>query len=185
MTRPLAPAVLHAVGASVARLVWLVRLDYPSGVVTACSAPFPLVWGGETYFGVGSLGSVGAADEGAELQSYSLQITLAGVKPEYVAAALGEAYQGRDARVYVAMLDADHAVIGDPVLVFRGRMDTQDIELGTEATITVTIVSRLVDWDRPRISRYTNEDQQSRFPGDRAFEFVNSLVDATIYWGRS
>lgn len=185
MSRNLPAVVEAAARASVVRVVWMVRLDYPGGVVAACSAPFPIVYGADTYHGVGNLGTIAPAEEGAELQAYSLTVTLSGVKPESIAAALGQAYQGRDARIYAAFLDAEHAIVEAPVLLFRGRMDVQDIELGSEATISVTIVSRLVDWDRARIRRYTHEDQQSAFPGDKGFEFVPTMEDLTIIWGRS
>jgi len=33
--------------------------------------------------------------------------------------------------------------------------------------------------------RYTNEDQQLDYPGDRGMEFVSSIQDVTIYWGRT
>ena len=128
MSRTLTTAVAAAAQAAVVRPVFLARLDYASGVVRLASGPFDLSWGGETYLGVGSLGAITAVEEGADLQSWTVQMQLSGVRPELIALALGEHYQGRDARLLLALVDEQHALIADPVVVFRGRMDTQDVE---------------------------------------------------------
>jgi len=67
--------------------------------------------------------------------------------------------------------------------MFKGRMDTMNIALGKTATITLTAESRLIDWSRPRIRRYTNADQQERFSADKGFEFVSDTVEIEIVWG--
>ena len=33
--------------------------------------------------------------------------------------------------------------------------------------------------------RLTNEDQHLDYPGDRGLEFVNSIIDTMVYWGRT
>ena len=58
-----------------------------------------------------------------------------------------------------------------------------DIKLGKTATVNITAESRLIDWARPRIRRYTNADQNERFPGDKGFEFVSDTTDKEIVWG--
>lgn len=123
--------------------------------------------------------------EGAELQSYAVQLTLSGIPTELVSLALVDQYQGREAKIYLGLVDDKHALTGTPLLIFRGQMDTMDIELGKNATITLTVQSRLADWERPRLRRYTNEDQQSDYPDDRGFEFVAQMAEKTIYWGRA
>jgi hypothetical protein len=63
-------------------------------------------------------------------------------------------------------------------------MDTCDLEIGETATITLTIQNRLADWERPRLRRYTDEDQQSVYDGDLGLQFVAQMAEKTIYWGR-
>ena len=118
----------------------------------------------------------------ALLQSPTFRATIAGAEAN-VAVALGQVYQGRSCRLWMAPLTADHAVIDDPALVFWGRMDTMDIELGDTATITVAAESRLAAWDRPRVRRFNHEDQQIDHPGDQFFEFVPQMVDRQLVWG--
>lgn len=184
MSRDISSLTLAAGKAAVARPVLLARLDFQSGVVRATSAPFDIVSADETYLGVGNLGSISAVPEGAELQSYAVQLTLSGIPAALISLALADQYQGREARLYLALLDEQHSVSGTPLLIFRGQMDTLDIELGQTATLTLTVQSRLADWERPRLRRYTNEDQQTDYPDDKGFEFVAQMAEKTIYWGR-
>lgn len=185
MSREISSLTLAAGKADVARPVILVRLDFLSGTVRATSAPFDVTHDGETYTGVGNLGAMSAVPEGAELQSYAVELTLSGIPPELVSMALADKYQGREARLYLALLDEEYRVTGTPLLIFRGQMDTLDIELGKTATLTLTVQSRMADWERPRLRRYTHEDQRALYPEDKGFEFVGQMAEKTIYWGRT
>jgi hypothetical protein len=65
-------------------------------------------------------------------------------------------------------------------------MDQPTIDVdGTTATIAINCESRLLDMNVAVDRRYTNEDQQLDHPGDRGLEFVNSIQEVVIYWGRS
>jgi len=57
-------------------------------------------------------------------------------------------------------------------------------EQAEAASISVTAENVLVKLERPVVRRFTNEDQKSRFPDDRGLEFVASLQDKEIFWGR-
>jgi len=184
MGRELASLTAAAAEAPVARPVFLVRLDFASGIVRAASTPFDIEWDGETYLGLGTLGAISAVQEGAELQGYAVALTLSGIPSDLVALALNDQYQGRDARVWLGLLDDQHQLVGVPLLLFRGRMDTVDMELGQTASITLTIQSCLADWERPRLRRYSSEDQKSEYPDDRGLEYISQMAEKTIYWGR-
>ena len=190
MSRSVNAATMAAGKAELVRSVNLIRLGYASADALYASTPFDMGfdWNGdgavETFRGVGALGSISAVEEGTAVAPQSLTLTLTGIDLATIAVALGDDYQGRDCRIWEAFLDEDHAIIGAPYVLFRGRMDTQDIELGETATITLTVRSRLADWRRPRIRRYTNEDQQSVYPGDLGLEFVPQMVEKQLVWGR-
>lgn len=184
MTRSLLPVTAAAAAQPVVRPVLLARLDFASGPVCVTSAPFDLILNDETYLGVGTLGGVSTVAEGAELQSYAISLSLSGIPPELVQLALSDPAQGRDARLWLLLLDEDHRAVGQAVLLFRGRIDTMTVALGSMATITLGVQSRLADWERPRVRRYTHEDQKAEYPADRGFEFIAQMAEKTIYWGR-
>ncbi len=183
MTRNLtALATTESQGALV-RAVALVKLQFDSGDVRVWSGRGQLTWNAETYEGVGDLGKISAVEEGVEQKAFGIGLELSGVPVELVSIALDEDVQGRTCQLWLGFLDGAYTLVADPVLVFQGRMDTMDVELGDTATVSLTAESRLVDWERARIRRYTDADQQESFAGDKGFEFVNETVEKEIVWG--
>jgi hypothetical protein len=175
----------------------LVELDFADGIVRLCNAAYSFTWGTHTetiegvetavpnvWIGLGTLGKIEAISEGSALQMYGCALTLSGVPSETIALALGTTYQGRPATIWLAPLTADYAFIADPVVVFKGRMDTMDVEIGATSTVTVAVESRLVDWERARIRRFNDEDQRGEFPTDRGFRYVDQMVQKDLKWGR-
>ena len=136
-----------------------------------------------TFASVGALGSVSAIEEGSELQAYSIAVTLAGINKELLAIALQQHYQGRLAKLWLALLDKNSAIIGDPILLFAGRIDAMQWKAGDDAQIILNIQNPLADWERPKLSRYTNSEQQKLFPNDKFFEFLTNLAEKPIFWG--
>lgn len=185
MTRGLASANLTAVTGEVVTRTMAIALDFPSGIARWNGSTQDLVIGGETFLGIGVLGAIGTIEEGAETRAYGLTVGITGVPRDAVALALTQEYQGRPAMVWEVQLGANGLPIGTPPLVFRGRMDQMSVTLGDTATVTVQLENRLADWDRPRVRRYTDEDQQRAYPGDLGFQFVTATVDKDIVWPAS
>lgn len=143
-----------------------------------------LAYGGVTYLGVGNLGTVSPVDETTDLSARGLTMQLSGVPTALVAAALTEDYQGRACSVLFGALSTTAGLIASPVTVFAGRMDVMQItDDGQSAQITMTAENRLVDFRRSREVRYTDEEQQTLFPGDKGLEFVTAIQQKAIYWG--
>jgi hypothetical protein len=65
-------------------------------------------------------------------------------------------------------------------------MDQPTLDVtGVAASIAINCENRLVEMNVAVDRRYTDEDQQLDYPGDRGFEFVNGIQEAQIYWGRT
>lgn len=182
MSRTMTSAARAAITGEVARRTTAIELDFAGGFVRMSGAPYDIVLDGQTYLGVGQLGEVSVVEETSEVQSAGITISLSGIPRDSVAVAMTQAYQGRPGRVWEVPLDADGAVIADPLLIFRGRMDQMSVELGDTATVRVTLQNRLADWERPRAARYTDAELKRRFPGDRGLEFVSATAEKTIVW---
>lgn len=183
MSRGLTTAAANAAAEEVVRRTVAVALDFSSGWVRLNGSPVDLTIDGDTYVGIGGLGAISRSSESAELRSYDLTVALTGIPVDVIALALAEDYQGRAGMVWEVLLDrSTNAVIADPVLIFRGRMDTMDITVGQTATVTVTMQNRLADWERPRILRYTDEDQKRLNAGDRGMEFLAATVEKQLIW---
>jgi hypothetical protein len=113
--------------------------------------------------------------------------SLSGIPSEMISISLSQVEHNRPATVWLGALDlSTGALIADPYQLFTGFTDVPTIEEGGDtSTITLTAENKLIDLDRARTRRYTTEDQQIDDPTDLGFEFVPSLQDATVVWGRS
>jgi hypothetical protein len=183
--RTLTTDLTNALAAENVTPVLFAELDFSSGFLRVHTGVGTLVVESNNYTGVGTLGQVETIEESTELQSYGLRLSLSGIPNTLIGIALTEHYQGRALRVLVGALDVNHVLIASPVLVFAGRMDNMQITLGPEsASISLNAENRLIDWDRPRIRRYNNSDQQAEYPGDLGFEFAEQMVNKTLFWGK-
>ena len=171
----------------VVRPILLASFDFEESIDRAWSGFGQLEWDGHTWYGAGNLGKVSTIEETTELRATGASFQLSGIPADMIQKVSTYPVQGRKAKMYLGFIDADFkTLIMDPVLIFDGRMDTSEIaDGGDTATITLTAESRLRDLERSRTRRYTDADQQSRFPGDKGLEYVPSMQDKQIVWGRA
>lgn len=184
MSRGLTSAFKTAAAAGNVVPALLGHFDFTGGIVRVWTGLGDLSWGGDTYTGLGDLVAVSPVQETNETRSNGMSFTLNGIPSAMVTRILGEGYRGRAAKLWLALFDSSGAIIADPLLLFSGRMDQCLLDdSGATATCTITAESRLVDLQRPRERRRTDEDQQNLFAGDRGLEYVAGLQDKEIVWG--
>ncbi len=185
MPRAMTTAAEAALTATDLRPVMFFEGEFPSAAVRLWTGLGPISWNSQTWEGAGSLIGLTSVEEGTDVVATGVEVTLAGVPPQFVSAVIADAQQGLPGRVWIGFLDAAGALIVDPVQVFTGRLDVPQIADGAETcTITISYESRLIDLNRPREFRYTHESQQVLFPGDLGFAYVAGLQDKEITWGR-
>jgi hypothetical protein len=185
MARTITAALEAATLADLVKPVVLVEALFGSGASRMWTGHGDITWNGVTWVGVGTLLGIGQITETREIRATGLDISLSGVPAEMISLALSEPYQGRQAKIYIgAFNNATGALIADPYLAFSGRMDVMVISEKEEPIITVSTESRLIDLERPRERRWDDQDQQTDYPGDKFFEFVSSIQNIEIRWGR-
>lgn len=177
-------AMTTALAAEVVRPALFFEGGFFGGTVRIWTGAQSIVWNGSTWTGLGHLVGLSKVQEGETIEAKSVTVTLSGVPASLVSAALGEARQGLPGKVWLGLLDADLALIADPVPMFSGRLDVPSITDGQETcTISISYESRLIDLNRPREVRYTHEMQQQLYPGDRGLEYVTAIQEKKITWG--
>jgi hypothetical protein len=184
MSRDLTPSMTTEVGKAELRPFLLFEGDFATGTVRAWSGIGPLIWDGRTWQGTGTLLSITDVYEDAEISAKGISATLNGIPSELISLALQSCRQGSLGRVYLGFFDDSNNIIADPILLFEGKLDIPVIdEEGETSSISISYESRLIDLERPRESRYTDEDQKREFPGDLGCAFVVALQDKNIVWG--
>lgn len=184
MSRGLTSTIKSAAAAATIYPAFLVEMDFSGGAVRVWTGMGSISWNGYTWLGVGDLGGISPISETSEVRANGISLTLSGVDSARVTDVLSEDYRGRSCKVWLALLDSAGTVLADPDLRFSGVMDQASIEdNGETCTITMAAESRLVDLQRSRERRLTDEDQQNLFPGDRGLEFVAAMQDKELLWG--
>lgn len=181
MTRTIDTATEAALAEPVYRPLALIEMNFDSGIVRAHSGVGDFVWSGNTFTGVSWLGKISDWKEGEALVAYGIQLELSGLEEAIVAVSLGEYYRGRALKIWIAYLDENGQLIGQPVGPWRWRMSTLDGEFtGQKGTLVLSCTSRMAQWERADVRRYTNEDQLAEFPGDYFCEFASSAAEKEI-----
>ena len=167
------------------RPVILFEGTFASGTLRLWSGLGDITWNGEIWAGAGTLLSLGGIEESTEVAASGVTITLSGVDPALVSAAIADARQGLPGRIWLGLSGQDDAIIADPVQAFSGRLDVPQIsDDASHCTISISYESRLIDLTTARNWRYTHESQQVLHPGDRGLEYVAAIQDQDVTWGR-
>lgn len=185
MTRTVVSTIVSEVTGTVVRPILLGEMEFDSGVIRVWNGIGTLPISGNDFSGIGNLGSISPIVETASVKSTGLDLTLSGVDSSLLSIALTEDYQERNATMWIGFMDSGNAYI-DRIQMYKGRMDVMTIdEEGDSSVISVSTESVLVGLERARERRFTDQDQQSQYSGDLGFEFVTSLQQKDIPWGRS
>lgn len=165
-----------------------------------------LVYQGQEWYGTGSFLQIDSVEETTEIAAKGASITLSGIPQEVLSLALSEPYQGRKANIYfgnfskgLILLESSDYILfedGSKVIlesgstnlsqIFSGYMDQMNIEETADTcTVELTLENKLIDLERARVARFTSAYQKSLYPGDLGLDFVESLQDKEIVWGRN
>lgn len=179
-------AISTAMAAPVVRGIYFVRLCFDSGTVAWHSGFGNITLDGIVYTGAGVLSSIPAIKEETGVKASGVTVGMSGIPESVVALAIGQPYINRRAYVhYTPLDDNDQPVAATPVLLFRGTMDSINGTMGSNASFTVSLKSRLADWERPRKILYSDVEQQQLHPGDRGMEYIAQLSQKKIIWPRA
>jgi hypothetical protein len=176
------PAMIEQLNAQHKRPVYLVRIDFPDGVLAMNTHLIELPFEGDVYRPVGGAGKIGSVKEDGYIKPHQLSLTLSALDPAILSVALTSDYVGSDVKVYFGVLDEHYHLIAAS-LRFSGRITSMPMKYGKRNTVEVRVSSRFEDWDRIRNARYTDADQQAKFPGDKFCEFAPQMVEKSINWG--
>ena len=185
MSRVLSNAMKEMAVAKVVRPIFLVHMVFDSSELNIWSGVGDLSFDSVTYTGLGDLLSISDIKETSDISATGINVSLSGVKSSLIAIAKDQDYQGRELTVRLGAFNESGSLIADPVIIFSGFMDTMTIaEAGNYSTISIAVENKLVAFERSKVRRYTAEDQKIDHPTDKGFEFVTSIVQKQIIWGR-
>jgi hypothetical protein len=184
MPRDLTAAVLAEIAKAGVRPAVFAEVAFSSGTVNFWSGVGSKSWDSKTWTGVGHFGGIAPVRESTSLSAENFVLMLSGIPTEVLDKCLDEIRYGKTARVWLAFLDEAGNVLADPFEYVGGFTDRAEIsENGETATIKLNCENELAALKRPRIRRYTPEDQKAQHPTDLGFDFVPALQELNIVWG--
>lgn len=184
MSRGLSSPNVTASTALHVRPLVFVEMQFDAGTERVHNGVGTYVWGSQTWTGIGAIGQIGTIEEGIELSPYGITLKLNALNPSLLAIAEGEEVFNRRIRIYIGLLDENGQLTDTPFERWSGWMSAMSIELGGENDgIELAAESDLRFFAQSNGSRFTDEDQQARFSGDVAFEFLDQIIDSRIIWG--
>lgn len=188
MSRSLATQMESAVTADLVRPVFLVDLMFSSPIYLSTiigETVFNNGSGNNNYYGVGELLKMSTVEEVQDLGAAGITLNLSGINgTELLTKALTEDYQGKTVTIRLGALDAQGALVTDPVIIFAGFMDVMSLnEGGGTGEIQLKVENKLIRLDRTRVRRYTSQDQRAVHPTDKGFDYVTTIAQKDITWG--
>jgi hypothetical protein len=189
MARDITSDFNTAIKDTVVQPIFAIELEFSDGTLRFWNGygDITMTAGGSSkvFTGTGDLLNISPIGESSTLQMQGITVALTGIKSSLVSTALTAQYTNRNGTLYMGLLNSSGAVIADVYTLFKGKMDVLNINEGAEtSTITLKIESRLVSFDLPLNRMLTLEDQQVDYATDLGFEFISSLQDKEIIWGK-
>lgn len=188
------PTEAAALAATTVRVASLVDLMFTGAPTYLWNGFGSRVFGAKTYLGCGDLGSIEGLEEARNPVSQQVTLTLSGVPDspaDLLAKALEETdiVQGNLAIISLQLFDADWQTVGSPIPIYFGIMQPPRVtrEAATETTgarrlLQLPVENLFYSRSRPPAGRYTDREQQARFPGDLFCAYTPQLTNKVLNW---
>ena len=188
MTRSLTTAVKNELATNDIRPVHLITFGFGTPVnITDCSFSLTSSVSGSsvTYNASDFILGITNHTEETDITKSSVGISLSGADQAFISIVLGENVINDSVDIFRGFLDDSNALIADPFLLYRGKIDSFDIsETDKDSQVNLSIVSNWADFEKKNGRKTNNTSQQRFFSGDVGMDFASQTVQ-DIKWGRA
>lgn len=185
--------VLRMQGTTV-RCSIMAEFEFKTETIRVWNGEHNLVSGGRSWVPMHGIGIIEGLQQKSDISSNQITITLTGFENEnydlisILLAETDEVVQ-RLCKIYLQFFDDEWQPIGDPVLIWFGFLQPPEVTTtpkqefqGSQQTIKIMAENAYYNRAKPPIGKYTDRDQQRKFPGDSFFSFVPELVSKTFVY---
>ena len=188
MTRNLTSAVKTELATNDIRPVHLITIGFSTPVnLTDCSFPLTSSVSGSsvTYSASDFILGISNHTEETDITKSSVSLNLSGADQTFISTVLSENVVNDSVDIFRGFLDDSNALISDPFLLYRGKIDSFDIaETENDSQVNLSIVSNWADFEKKNGRKTNNTSQQRFFSGDVGMDFASQTVQ-DIKWGRA
>ena len=143
-----------------------------------------ITYDSNTYTSSSLLLGISDIGESNEVAVDSVTVAFTGADQTIISLLLNNDYMDKEAEIYKGFLDSSQALIADPFLLFKGRIESFAIdEDANSSQVSVSIASHWSDFDKVKGRKTNTNSQQLFFANDVGFDFSSQSVQE-IKWGR-
>lgn len=187
MARTIPTDTYNALSANSTNIAHLISIEVDTDAPTVryyTSNPIDLVYDGETYLSSELLVDISASSQSGTLQNQQFNITLSNATGSFASDLLADNWSNGDVYYYFCAIDSSYAILGSPILLFKGLLSSFSFREGDNAVINLTADSHWADFEKKGGRRTNSSSQRELYPADVGFEFsANSVKD--LKWGRA
>ena len=138
----------------------------------------------ETFSSLGGWLQFSTVEEAADFQINNVTVALGGLAGRALPMFLENQYIDQPIKIFRVWYDEDNAMVGDPVMIFDGRIDKPVVSDDPKGSVTIgcSASSQWVDYQRKGGRHTNNSEQQFFYPGDTGFKFAAQTI-RDLKWG--
>ena len=182
----ISPTMLEAAQASPSRLLAFAELNFKSGWVRVHTGVGSRVYNGQTYLGIGELGSIGRVRENASQSGNRTTLSLVVRDPSLLREVMNEDPNGRECFIHLVAFDENRQITEGADYFIDAEMVDLKVITGKRAAnkpavIKITINDWFERWAQPvEVVKTTDAAQQELHPGDRFFDLVEVIAGSPL-----
>ncbi len=174
----------------------MMDISVDSNLIRLCSGASKVTFpDGREFTAAGNLLNIGGSvRERSQVDpDQGLSFELTGLDPQLRSIAMNAAYLNRPIRLYLATQNEGGGFVGDPVLLWEGRMDQMVPTIRTEGegdkqtpvlTIGLKAETLFGDFARPSAYRWNKDGHRAVFPDDAGMDEVAVVAERQELWPR-
>ena len=180
--RAISPTMLDEANANPSRLFAFVELNFKSDWVRVHTGVGTREYNGQTYIGIGELGSIGRVRENASQSGNRTTLSLVVHDQSLLSEVMNEDPSGRECFVHLVAFDENRQITEGADYFIDAEMVDMKVVRGKQkankpSVVKITINDWLERWAQPvEVVKTTDVAQQELYPGDRFFDLVEVIA---------
>jgi hypothetical protein len=144
-----------------------------------------ITYDSNTYLASSLFTKLSSVTESSEVEVSNITLSFSGADQTIISLFLSNSYMEKEAEVYKGLLNTSEAVIADPFLLFKGRIESFSIDESiNQSNANIVIASHWSDFSKIEGRKTNTGSQQLHFSTDKGFELASQTVQ-DIKWGRA
>lgn len=166
------------------RMVYFVKVAFPSGTIYAVTASRSFEWGGAIWSAQWVIPGMPQITEKADLKPYQAELVFSGLNATLRTKILTDKYRNAGLECWKGFCNEAWKLVAAPHQIAKRRLSQCVLRMdGKTGTITVIAHGPESKWKRDAVQLATPESQRLRYAGDTGLDRVLDQGTKVIEWG--